>query len=92
MTSLITYSAAGSQGILRDAFLFLQSGIRLQHRKDVDIMDSKEAGRIISSVGGTMAMEGLPLTEENKDRLRECLEGRKSFEEYFRGIDERHRR
>ena len=65
---------------------------RLRHRKDVNIMDSKETERIISSVGGTMAMEGLPLTEENKDRLRECLEGRKSFEEYFRDIDERRRK
>ncbi|MCD7771411.1 MAG: hypothetical protein LUH23_04935 [Oscillospiraceae bacterium] len=39
-----------------------------------------EADRIIANVNATMSMEGLPLTDEDKERLRLCLSGKKSFE------------
>ncbi len=39
-----------------------------------------ETDRIIANVGATMSMEGMPLTDEDKERLRLCLSGRKSFE------------
>ena len=36
--------------------------------------------RIIANVNATMAMEGMPLTADDKMRIRDCLDGRKSFE------------
>ena len=40
-----------------------------------------ETERIIANVNATMAMEGMPLTNANKARIRDCIEGRKSFED-----------
>lgn len=34
---------------------------------------------IIEQVNSTMAMEGMPLETEDRQRIRECLEGQKSF-------------
>ncbi len=42
---------------------------------------SVSADRIIANVNATMAMEGMPLTDEDKARLRLCLNGEKTFEE-----------
>ena len=39
-----------------------------------------ETERIIANVNATMTMEGMPLTNEDKARIRDCIEGRKSFE------------
>ena len=36
--------------------------------------------RIIANVNATMAMEGMPLTADDKMRIRDCLDGKKSFE------------
>ena len=36
--------------------------------------------RIIENVNATMTMEDMPLFNEDKDRIRECLEGNVSFE------------
>ena len=44
-------------------------------------MDNINPERIIANVNATMAMEGMPLTDEDKARLRLCLNGEKSFEE-----------
>lgn len=40
-----------------------------------------ETERIIANVNATMAMEGLPLTEADKLRIQDCVEGRKSFDD-----------
>ncbi|MGL6106971.1 antitoxin VbhA family protein [Romboutsia sp.] len=37
--------------------------------------------RIIENTNATMSMENMPLLQEDKDRIRECLEGKISFEE-----------
>ncbi len=44
-------------------------------------MDNISPDRIIANVNATMAMEGMPLTNEDKARLRRCLNGEKTFEE-----------
>ena len=36
--------------------------------------------RIIENVNATMAMDDIPLFSEDKDRIRECIEGKGSFE------------
>lgn len=38
------------------------------------------AERIIENVNATMAMEDMPLLSEDKDRIRECIEGKVSFD------------
>ncbi|GAA0712765.1 hypothetical protein GCM10008904_26300 [Paraclostridium ghonii] len=37
--------------------------------------------RIIENTNATMSMENMPLLQEDKDRIRECLEGKVSFQE-----------
>ena len=37
--------------------------------------------RIIENVNATMSMENMPLHDEDRERMRECLEGNKSFQE-----------
>lgn len=40
-----------------------------------------ENDRIIENVNATMAMENMALTLEDKIRVRECLEGKVSFQD-----------
>lgn len=37
--------------------------------------------RIIDNINATMSMEDIPLLKEDKERLRECLEGKVSYED-----------
>ena len=46
--------------------------------------------QIIKEVNGTMAIEGMPLGEEDKDRIRVCLFGEDSFDEIRKRIIEKH--
>ncbi len=39
-----------------------------------------ETDRIIANVDATMSMEGMPLTDNDKERIRLCVDGKKSFE------------
>lgn len=39
-----------------------------------------ETERIIANVDATMAMEGMSLTDSDKMRIKECIEGRSSFD------------
>lgn len=48
--------------------------------------------RIISNVNATMSMEGMPLTENDKIRIAECIEGKKSFDAAVREIVEHYRK
>lgn len=36
--------------------------------------------RIIENVNATMTMEDMPLFSEDKERIRECIEGKVSFD------------
>lgn len=37
--------------------------------------------RIINNINATMSMEDMPLSKEDNERLKECLEGRVSYED-----------
>ncbi len=45
-----------------------------------------ETERIIANVNATMAMEGLPLTEADNLRIKDCIEGRKSFNDTIKEL------
>ena len=50
----------------------------------------KDTEKIIDEANGTMAMEGMPLTEQDKERLRECITGKTSYDEMVRRLVEKH--
>jgi len=50
----------------------------------------KDIEQIIKEVSGTMAMEGMHLKEEDKERIRICLSDEVSFEEMKKRIIEKH--
>lgn len=41
---------------------------------------SEETIRLIQEIDGTMKLEGMPLTDEDKEILRKCFEGESTFE------------
>jgi hypothetical protein len=51
-----------------------------------------DAERLIGEVNGTMAMEGMPLTDEDKERLRTVLRGEVTADEMVRRLVAKHRR
>lgn len=50
----------------------------------------KDIDQIIKEVNGTMAIEGMYLREEDKERIRLCLSDEISFEEMKKRIVEKH--
>ena len=44
----------------------------------------------IREVNGTMAIEGMPLTEEDKERLRLIMRGELTYKDAIRGILEKY--
>jgi ribosomal protein S6E (S10) len=44
----------------------------------------------IRNINGSMAIEGMPLTAEDKARLRSLLSGEVSYEDTVRGIREKY--
>lgn len=42
--------------------------------------------RIIDNINATMLMEDMPLLEEDKERLRECLENKASYEDVINNL------
>ncbi len=53
---------------------------------------SEAIEKIIREVDVTMTMENMPLTEQDKNRIRDCLAGKVSFEEAIRKTVEKHTR
>ena len=51
-----------------------------------------DAERIIGMVNGTMAMENMPLTDEDRGRLRAVLSGEVTTDEMVRQLVVKHRR
>lgn len=41
---------------------------------------SEETFQLIQEIDGTMKLEGMPLTDEDKEILRKCFEGESTFE------------
>jgi hypothetical protein len=54
--------------------------------------DMKDIEQKIREVNATMTMEGMPLTDEDKTRLRDILEGRTTAEETVRRLVKKHTR
>ncbi len=50
----------------------------------------KDVEKIIGEINGTMAMEGMPLTIQDKERLRECITGKTSYDEMVRRLVKKH--
>ncbi len=42
--------------------------------------DMSDTERIIENVNATMGMEGMPLSDEDRERVKECIEGKVSFQ------------
>ena len=51
-----------------------------------------DAERLIEMVNGTMAMESMPLTDEDRDRLRAILRGEITADETVRQLVNKHKR
>ena len=63
-----------------------------QRNKSIDYIFAPDAERLIEMVNATMAMENMPLTDEDKDRLRAILRGEITAEETVRQLVNKHRR
>jgi hypothetical protein len=50
----------------------------------------RDIEQTIREVNGTMAIEGMPLTDEDKNRLREILLGKVSIEDVMRQLTAKH--
>ena len=50
----------------------------------------KDVEKLIDQVNGTMAMEGMPLTDDDKERLRECITGKTSYDEMVKRLVKKH--
>jgi len=49
-------------------------------------MTEQEKEQIIANVIGTMSIEGMPSTEENKQRIKDILDGKITAEEAIQNI------
>lgn len=49
-----------------------------------------QAEKIIEEVDSSMTMEGLPLTGEDRRRIRRCLEDPSELKETLRGLIQKH--
>lgn len=47
-----------------------------------------ETERIIANVNATMSMEGMPLTDADKRRIKDCIEGKSSFDDEIKKLVE----
>lgn len=54
------------------------------------VMFMKDIEQIIRKVDGNMSIEGMPLKEEDKQRIRECLTGKVSFDEMAKRLVKKH--
>ncbi|MDR1927792.1 MAG: hypothetical protein LBQ33_04040 [Oscillospiraceae bacterium] len=53
---------------------------------------TRDIERLIGEVNGTMSIEGMPLTDEDKERLRVVLRGEVTADEMVRRLVAKHRR
>lgn len=49
-------------------------------------MTEQRKQQIIKNVNGTMSIEGMPLTEEDKQRIKDILDGKIKAEEAIQNI------
>lgn len=46
----------------------------------------RDVEKIIGEINGTMAIEGMPLTEEDREMLRECITGKTSYDDMVKKL------
>ena len=63
-----------------------------QTEKPYKPVSAHEIERIIEMVNGTMTIENMPLTEDDRKRLREIMQGLISADETVKQLIEKHRR
>jgi len=63
-----------------------------QRNKSIEYIFAPDAERLIEMVNGTMAMESMPLTDDDRDRLRAILRGEITADETVRQLVNKHRR
>lgn len=49
-----------------------------------------EVERIVKEVDGSMSMEGLPLSTEDKERIERCLNNPRSFDDMIHNLLKKH--
>ena len=54
-------------------------------------MTEQEKEKIIKNVNGTMALEGMPLTEEDKQRIADVLDKKITADEAIKQIIAKHK-
>ncbi len=54
-------------------------------------MDADQIEKTIGKVNGSMSIEGMPLTSQDKDRLRDCLNGKISFNDAIAQLINKHK-
>ena len=54
-------------------------------------MTEQEKQRIIANVNGTMSLEGMPLTETDKQRIKDILDGKITADEAIQEIIAKHK-
>jgi len=54
------------------------------------VITLKDIDKIIKEVDGSMSIEGMSLNQEDKDRIRECLIEKITFEDMKREIIKKH--
>jgi hypothetical protein len=50
----------------------------------------KDIEQIIREVNGTMSMEGMPITDEDKNRIRDCLRDKNKFDNTIKELILKH--
>lgn len=51
----------------------------------------RDVEKIIGEINGTMAIEGMPLTDEDRDMLRECITGKTTPDEMIKRLVKRYK-
>lgn len=63
-----------------------------QYKKSMEYALALDTERIIEMVNGTMAIESMPLTDDDRGRLRTVLRGEVTADEMVRQLVAKHRR
>lgn len=53
-------------------------------------MNVKDIEKIIGEVNGTMSMEGIPITKDDRNRIRLCLRDKNLYEETLKELVHKH--
>jgi len=55
-----------------------------------EVIIVKDIEKIIREVNGTMAIEGMPITKADEDRIRNCLRDNDKYEKTLRELVKKH--